>query len=391
MAIELGKDAPQSERAYYYYLDLLRGLSALLVILEHSRNFLWVDYPEIKNPTLLIKAIYFISGLGHEGVMVFFVLSGCVVGRIAIDSLSGPRKWSWREYLFARLSRLWIVLVPALLLTWVLDTVSLKVAPPESFVFVGGGYAHMTLDQILQYRLHFSYFLANLAFLQTIIFPTFGSNGVLWSLANEFWYYMAFPLLLLAVFGKLSVIQRVIYIALGLVILSFGDILQGFFIWIVGALSYYLGSKLRNTMPVKIGLLISLGFLVISIAMSRVGILDGMMSSYAVAISSGLAVACSLPVSMPKCLQRPSQWLSSFSFSLYIIHAPILTLIVAPWITGNSTRLQPDAFGLGVLAAVISGIYLLSWLFYLAVEHRTPAIRRLIRSKLPQNCMGGKS
>jgi len=39
---------------------------------------------------------------------------------------------------------------------------------------------------------------ANVFFLQTITVPVYGSNSPLWSLANEFWYYLLFPLLLLA-------------------------------------------------------------------------------------------------------------------------------------------------------------------------------------------------
>ena len=39
----------------------------------------------------------------------------------------------------------------------------------------------------------------NAFFLQTIVGPTFGSNGPLWSLAYEWWYYVLFPLALGAV------------------------------------------------------------------------------------------------------------------------------------------------------------------------------------------------
>jgi hypothetical protein len=38
----------------------------------------------------------------------------------------------------------------------------------------------------------------NAFFLQTIAGPTFGSNGPLWSLAYEWWYYVLFPLVLAA-------------------------------------------------------------------------------------------------------------------------------------------------------------------------------------------------
>src|SRR5207302_8969523 len=43
-------------------------------------------------------------------------------------------------------------------------------------------------------------FLGNLLGLQTVCVPSFGSNGPLWSLANEWWYYCFF-ILLVAPFG----------------------------------------------------------------------------------------------------------------------------------------------------------------------------------------------
>jgi len=45
--------------------------------------------------------------------------------------------------------------------------------------------------------LHPSVFVGNLLYLQSILVMPFGSNGPLWSLAHEFWYYLAFPILVL--------------------------------------------------------------------------------------------------------------------------------------------------------------------------------------------------
>jgi peptidoglycan/LPS O-acetylase OafA/YrhL len=376
--------ADMSKKSHYYYLDLLRGLSAMLVILEHARNFLWVDYPEIANPTILTKLTYFVSGLGHEAVMIFFVLSGCVVGRIPIDALANPTSWKWREYLFARLSRLWIVLVPALLLTWGLDLISISVAPADSFVFVGNGYAHRTADQIVQHQLQLAHFAGNLGFLQTILVPTFGSNGALWSLANEFWYYMAFPLLLFGVAGWQKKICRIIFIIVGLLVLfTFGNIGQAFPIWAIGAAAYYFGIRMQSGRLTQLGFLAGLLLTFSTICLSRLEILDGMLASYSIALSAGATVMFSLSNPMPDFMRSPAKWLSDFSFSLYVVHTPILTLFVAPWLASNADRLQPNSSGILFLIGSILGIYLFSWLFYRAIEHRTPEIRRFIRGRIP--------
>ena len=63
------------------HLDLVRGVAALAVMLGHLRNLFFVDSYEIRGyPNLLIKIIYLATGFGHEAVMIFFVLSGFLVG-----------------------------------------------------------------------------------------------------------------------------------------------------------------------------------------------------------------------------------------------------------------------------------------------------------------------
>ena len=86
-------------------LGLIRGGSALLVIVGHARNFLIVDSAEIINPTLLIKIFYLLTSLHHEAVMAFFVLSGYFVGGSVLGSLKRGH-FTWINYALARLPRL---------------------------------------------------------------------------------------------------------------------------------------------------------------------------------------------------------------------------------------------------------------------------------------------
>ena len=69
----------QTENKYLGF-DFLRGFAAFLVVISHLRNFLFVDFSEVVNPSLFDQAFYFVTGLGHQAVMVFFVLSGFFVG-----------------------------------------------------------------------------------------------------------------------------------------------------------------------------------------------------------------------------------------------------------------------------------------------------------------------
>lgn len=106
-----------SERSLF--LHFLRIFSALIVCLGHTKEFLFVHMNDSAHP--LEKLTRLFLGLGGSAVIIFFFLSGYLVGGKIIKSLI-KRELNFATYIFDRLTRLWIVLVPALLLTFVLNT-----------------------------------------------------------------------------------------------------------------------------------------------------------------------------------------------------------------------------------------------------------------------------
>ncbi|MCR5868801.1 acyltransferase [Aquincola sp. J276] len=148
------------------FLDLLRLVSALFVVLSH---FTW---PRISGGAL----VYF---PGHAAVMVFFVLSGYVIAYAASQRERGAR-----DYALNRLARLWSVVIPALLLTWLCDTVGRRLDPslyPSAATWP-------TAWQLLSALV----FVGQLWKLD--ITPM--SNEPFWSLPYEFWYYVLLGCLL---------------------------------------------------------------------------------------------------------------------------------------------------------------------------------------------------
>ncbi len=103
-------------------LDLIRGMAALEVVIHHLRNYRFQD--QITNASFFDKTFHFIFALGNEAVMVFFVLSGYFIGGSVIDNVQ-KNAWSWSDYLTKRLVRLWVALVPALLLTFFWDNLGM--------------------------------------------------------------------------------------------------------------------------------------------------------------------------------------------------------------------------------------------------------------------------
>jgi len=62
------------------HLDAVRSLAAFDVVIGHARNLFLQPYESIAFPSYLDKVIYFVTGLGHQAVIAFFVLSGFFIG-----------------------------------------------------------------------------------------------------------------------------------------------------------------------------------------------------------------------------------------------------------------------------------------------------------------------
>ena len=71
------------------FLDFIRWMAALLVVLQHIRYLWFAEYADIQNKTILFKLFYFLTGFGSEAVMVFFVLSGFLVGGGGLKKIQG--------------------------------------------------------------------------------------------------------------------------------------------------------------------------------------------------------------------------------------------------------------------------------------------------------------
>jgi peptidoglycan/LPS O-acetylase OafA/YrhL len=98
----------------YVYLDLIRGIAALAVFAGHLRIICFRDV-DISTLDLLGKGVFFLTGFGHLAVILFFVLSGFLIIK-SIDESVIKKQWSVKTYGQNRLFRLWIVLIPCLLL-----------------------------------------------------------------------------------------------------------------------------------------------------------------------------------------------------------------------------------------------------------------------------------
>ena len=219
--------APSGMNAYIY-MDAMRFVFALGVALSHVWALMIGDY--VKTDNHVVNALYFLAGFGHAGVVLFFVLSGYWITRSVVRRLERG-SWSWPEYLIDRLSRLLVVIIPVLLLGGAMDYFAATELESTTIHSLTGSYS---LSIPHERSLSLTTLLGNLAFLQGLAVPPFGSNGPLWSLSYEFWYYLWLPALVLLVRGRPSFVLAAL--VMGAI---FPDLALGFLTWSCGSFLFY--------------------------------------------------------------------------------------------------------------------------------------------------------
>ena len=367
--------APGTERGAYFWMDCLRFGAATAVVLEHARDLLFLTNAEAHTSAAAWKLFYFLTGFGHEAVMVFFVLSGFWISS-AVDRRA-DRGDFWPQYMVDRMSRLMIVIVPALLLGGLLDLASLALHSPYAL----GQSGALTLQEDIRPDLGLAVLLGNALFLQTIAVHTFGSNGPLWSLANEFWYYLWFPALLLTVQRKRPSLALASF-AVALIAPSF---LEGFVVWLMGAGLYHLDK--RQTEPAGMAgaarLLLpgTAAVLACALAVARLQHL-GRASDLVVGGAFALFLWSLLRANpAPLRLARPvARFGAAASFSLYATHLPMLVLLAT--IVPPGGRSPPDLVRLAEFAATVLILLLFARGFAWATEGRTGLLRSALRRRL---------
>ena len=355
-----GPDRP-ARGARIFWFDAVRGVSALAVCAGHLRAAVLCDFDAIEDGAAWHAPFYFATGLGHQAVMVFFVLSGYFVGG---SVLRDRRRFDWSKYSVARLSRLWTVLIPALLFTAAADAATGALAPE---VFAGDYRADWRSGPDgATARWGPVTLLRNVFFLQTVAGPVYGTNGPLWSLANEFWYYLLFPLLVAAAVARprgraLAPLAGAALIALALprAILLAGPI------WLLGAGVSLLGDRDGPWRRVTPAVSLPLGCLAFggALAASKSPLLafappSSLASDLLVGVTFAAVALLVVRGQAPPvgALGRPTRLLSDISYSLYLFHFPIVVLIGGAVLGGR--QYQPTGRSLllyfSLLAALVA-------------------------------------
>lgn len=367
-------------------IEALRWMGALAVLAVHTTN-MFVNLADIMSAphAAPVYAWWFFTAfeLGHQAVLAFFVMSGYLVGGAVLAHIQKSQSFL-REYFIHRIVRIYLVVAPALVVTFMVDGLG-------RMVFSGADIYDWAI-----FKGHFSplLFFTSLANLQGIAFDYFGTNGPLWSLACEFWYYVTFPLLLLPFARNYSLVARLCGFASGVALtLALAAAPSwfkfGYVLWAMGAFATLLPRPIISSRGLTLAIYASVVIVI------RLTVRGPLLREYPWLLDAADLFASALFVIVLLAfrygphegfaLLRPKfhKTLADFSFSLYSIHMPILIFAraAAAQVMGKEWPVElatPAHYALacGVMALVIVCAYF----FSRVTEAKTGAARRALRS-----------
>jgi peptidoglycan/LPS O-acetylase OafA/YrhL len=330
--------------------------------------------------------------LGSSAVLVFFFLSGYLVGGNEIVNLIG-KKLNFSHYIFNRLTRLWIVLLPALLVTFSFNAFTCRNSRDSLYCTADSALAsHAKIPP--QFSQKLSDLISNVLFLQPFKGAPWGGNGPLWSLSYEFWYYMVF-------FSIVSVLNYLLKreISFGLIphllilfvasrILDSDWLVLGI-VWLSGALvSHFLKLDSSVIFIRKYQKPISLKFTLLTITFILPALiclkLFPRIYSFPFAILL-LTISLSLTQNedasqLDGRLQKTIVRGSEYSFSLYLTHFPLIALATSLFVPVDRWRMSP--FGILVLMLLTLGALLTAYGFAWLTEFNLTQVRIALRSRV---------
>lgn len=365
-------DAPATSRApRFASLDGLRGVAALVVLLHHvafaipsfAMTYMSWELPSMDTPAWWgAYTPLKLATAGPEAVIVFFLLSGFV---LALDPFGKPG-FNWVAYYPRRIVRLYVPIVASVVLAVAL--IALVPRDPSNII---GGWTTTLANPVVTPK----------TILQeaSVLFANgFWINPPLWSLVWEVWFSLLLPLFVAAV----VLLRRAWWLG---VVVGFALSAAGMHwhqAWLAYLPMFLIGvalargaGDLRRIADRIAGwrfgslvwgalLVAGLALIVLTWLIRGTGAIDTVTAatvSPTTLLGALIIVVCAAfsPGVSRVLSTRPVAWLGRISYSLYLVHLPLLLAIVfwlgdrQPWI---------------VAALAIPGSLLLAWGFTVVVE-----------------------
>lgn len=352
------------------WIDALRFIAAFLVLFTHCRHDFFLRYdqldPSQQDPITFL--FYTIGRLDPEAVIVFFVISGFLVGGIGLERIKNGT-FRLLDYAVNRTVRIGLPLLGA---TVIFGVVTFFTEAQWSWAVAAG----------------------NLFSLQGIfvdpLVPPF------WSLSYEVWFYI-----LLFAIGLTFTRHRGWGLVLFVVCCLVFAVLNPLYLlcWLMGAVAW-LSRPRRSNKLVLLGSMIGVTVclmlsqmtmgseaLPMDITLSHDVVTVLLCFAFCVLVQQAVLLP---PPFKPGCLnlawrvERAFSHLADFSYTLYLAHR-IVMLVVFQYIF---TKYEGTVSGVDLarFSALLIGVILVCYLIYLLSERHTARVRRWVKVALGIAC-----
>lgn len=341
------------------YLDLLRALGALAVLLCHAWYMCVPSFANLpaEQQTLPRHLVYYLFVYGIDAVVYFFIISGMLVGGRWVEKAL-QCKVSLKDYAINRFSRIY----PPLFCIIIIIT-GVNILTGTSF----------TIWEII------GQFLG----LQGVCVPDYG--GVFWTLAYEVWFYVFIA-------GIIAVVcMRTKLLGISLIVLSVAVILSIHPVWfaiiLLGMFAYYIKDKNVPKWLAIVAVIIWVVLRVLSLMRNSASfpmlkeVLNEDVCRWFSAVCIMLIVIRLLnsrPIGWKNALDRFGSRIAPFSYSLFLTHYQVLRLF--EYYHGQANGLDAEAVVYFLLNCIVSILFAI--VFYYMTERHTKKIENKLNKIL---------
>lgn len=343
------------------WLNLIRCIAALLVVIGHFRAEFFVNYDELatSQKSIPMMGLYVITSLGHVSVLIFFVLSGYLVGGGILNRIRN-RNFSIRDYCIDRAVRIQLPLFAALIL-----------------IACSNALCHIPVP-IIDYLLNF-------VSLQGIFCPPL--IGPLWSLSYEVWFYIFFGVAAYSVVSSNNRVVTFAVLSLSAIILSKLYVTYTL-VWVLGAMASQFKRCRYSGMQTLISFVVMsvTALMHLNVVALRLGIRPLSIESSAITLifaASSCVFILNIVHITPQTrtgikLNAIGTKLAKFSYTLYLTHWSVLVIMLHFGVE------RASAWSLRSTCVYLIGILLsnlVAYILYLPFEAQSYRLKQWIRNR----------
>jgi peptidoglycan/LPS O-acetylase OafA/YrhL len=392
------------------YLDLLRAFAAMVVLFGHAAIM------------FLGNGFLYNLDIQASGVLIFFVMSGFLISYSAFRRYDDPN-YGFREFFIDRFCRIYCAFFPALVLVAFFDVLSLHHL--DTFTAERGG---MTGIQELAANYNLKTWIGNLLMMhdyplfQVIrklgynsswFVDEFGSASPFWTICIEWWIYIAFGIIVLYIIRDRKNLNLWQWIVFGAVMVTpcyylvGGQVDHLTFPWIFGMafalvfmqlpkwieksnfdlsvprMRLYMLGVFLFAVGCMVARVFSLKFDHSAIAEGRIAYAELQFTVFLTLAIFALFFFFGTVQKFPRIIENVARFVAGYSYSLYLIHLPILTYLYLRF-PGNDYN--PVCFWAAIVLCNSAAIY-----FWWAFERHYHALAKWMKSRLPPRRVAANS